>query len=204
MNTKVIAYNLGVVRQEEDVVVSSRDVARVFGKEHNIVMRSIRNLECSKEFAACNFALGSYKDSQNQERPQYFMTKDGFAILAMGFTGKRAMVFKEAYIAEFNRMHDELCSSRKASIRLCPGLNDTGSTMLMIRQFIDECCLPSRFDWISRHEFYRCFASWCVKKEIIPPSQCLVSRSVGKLGYYTRNRDVRYGEGLAIQYGKLG
>lgn len=93
---------------EQRVVVSSRDVARVFGKEHAKVLRDIRNLECSEAFSQANFGLGSYKDAQNQERPEYLITRDGFTFLAMGFTGEKAAKFKEAYIEAFNAMEKAL------------------------------------------------------------------------------------------------
>ena len=71
---------------EQRVVVSSRDVARVFGKEHAKVLRDIRNLECSEAFSQANFGLGFYKDAQNQERPEYLfvngarLTREDFYI----------------------------------------------------------------------------------------------------------------------------
>lgn len=58
----------------------------MFEKEHKIVMRDIRELGCAAEFAAYNFVCGSYKDAQNQERPEYLMTRLGFSVLTMGFT----------------------------------------------------------------------------------------------------------------------
>ena len=77
----------GQVREEDNrPVVSSRKVAEVFEKEHKIVMRDIRELGCAAEFAAYNFVCGSYKDAQNQERPEYLMTRLGFSVLTMGFT----------------------------------------------------------------------------------------------------------------------
>lgn len=99
---------LGIFINNDRPVVSSRDVARVFEKEHFIVMRDIRNLDCSPAFAAYNFVCGSYKDAQNQERPAYLMTRDGFSFLAMGFTGTKAAEFKEKYIVAFNAMEREL------------------------------------------------------------------------------------------------
>ncbi|MEG1912664.1 MAG: Rha family transcriptional regulator [Cloacibacillus sp.] len=50
----------------------------MFEKEHYNVIRDIEKLEIPKEVAALNFEVGSYKDSQNQERPMYLMTCDGF------------------------------------------------------------------------------------------------------------------------------
>lgn len=95
------------------VVVSSRDVARVFEKEHKHVIRDIRELECSEGFAQSNFGLGSYKDAQGQERPEYLITRDGFTFLAMGFTGAKAAAFKEAYIEAFNRMEKALLAQEQ-------------------------------------------------------------------------------------------
>ena len=100
--------SLGVFVEKDRTWVSSLDVAERFEKRHERVINAVRNLDCSPEFTQHNFVSGSYKDSQNQERPQYFMTRDGFVFLAMGFTGKRAARFKEAYINEFNRMEELL------------------------------------------------------------------------------------------------
>lgn len=61
------ARELGLVLTEESVVVSSLDVARNFEKEHKDVLKTIKSLECSEEFAERNFALGSYKDTHVEE-----------------------------------------------------------------------------------------------------------------------------------------
>jgi uncharacterized protein (DUF4415 family) len=71
-------------------------------------MRSIRKLECSAEFARCNFAQSSYLNEQGKQQPMYRITKDGFMFLAMGFTGREAAKWKEAYITAFNRMEATL------------------------------------------------------------------------------------------------
>ena len=99
---------LGLKVCDERVLVSSRDVARVFGKLHKDVMKSIRNLYCSAEFNRRNFAPVGYRDEKGESRPEYLMTRDGFTFLAMGFSGEKAGQFKEAYINEFNRMEAEL------------------------------------------------------------------------------------------------
>lgn len=103
---------LGVRVAREQVVVSSRDVARVFDKDHKDVLKSLRNLACSGEFNERNFAPVVYLDAKGEERPEVLMTRDGFTILAMGYTGDKAMQFKEAYIAEFNRMEGALQEKR--------------------------------------------------------------------------------------------
>lgn len=85
-------------------VTSSRSVSEYFRKLHKDVIRKIESLDCSPEFTGRNFTLSEYTDSTGRKLPMYEMTKDGFVFLVMGFTGKKAAAFKEAYIAEFNRM----------------------------------------------------------------------------------------------------
>ncbi|MGL4926545.1 MAG: Rha family transcriptional regulator [Plesiomonas shigelloides] len=102
-------------------VTSSLAVADYFSKRHADVIRKIESLECSSEFSQRNFAFAEYTDEQGKKRPAYQITRDGFAFLAMGFTGKRAAQFKEAYITAFSVMesnlqarllHDELFTTR--------------------------------------------------------------------------------------------
>jgi Rha family phage regulatory protein len=89
-------------------VATSLNVAQVFGKKHHNVIQAIKNMDVPDDFARLNFKAGSYPDAQDQPRPMYHMTRDGFTLLAMGFTGKEAMRFKIAYIELFNRMEAEL------------------------------------------------------------------------------------------------
>ena len=79
---------------------------RGFEKAHKNVMQAIQQVDCSEGFNRLNFQPTSYTDSQNREKPMYEMTRDGFTFLAMGFTGKTAAKFKEAYIGEFSRMEN--------------------------------------------------------------------------------------------------
>ncbi|WP_252120399.1 Rha family phage regulatory protein [Symbiopectobacterium purcellii] len=94
-------------------VTTSKDVADYFTKRHDNVLRAIDNLECSPKFNALNFEAVDYTDPKGEKRPMFEMTKDGFVFLVMGFTGKKAAAFKEAYIVEFNRMEAELGSIPK-------------------------------------------------------------------------------------------
>lgn len=90
----------------------SLTVADVFKKRHADVLRSIDNLECSKEFNERNFALVDYIDGKGESRRKVVMSQDGFSFLVMGYTGKEAARFKEMYISEFNRMRDQLNKSQ--------------------------------------------------------------------------------------------
>lgn len=100
----------GVFADTKDTArVDSLFVADYFDKNHKEVLREIRRITdkdsgLTIDFAQRNFALGSYKDKQNQKRPCYFLTRDAFTMLAMGFTGKKALQFKEMYIKRFNEM----------------------------------------------------------------------------------------------------
>lgn len=89
-------------------VTTSRDVADYFGKLHKDVLKKIESLGCSPNFTKRNFTLSDYSDSSGRKLPMFEMTKDGFVFLVMGFTGKRAAEFKEAYISEFNQMEAQL------------------------------------------------------------------------------------------------
>ena len=96
------------IGKQEAAVVSSLDIAETFGKEHKNVLKDIRELNCSDEFRLLNFEQSNYLNEQNHKQPLYYLTRDGFTILAMGYTGEKAMRFKEAYIKQFNAMERAL------------------------------------------------------------------------------------------------
>ena len=96
-------------RNEEILTTTSRKVAEVFGKEHFNVLRDVENLGCSNSFRKLNFEVSEYKvHGNNKTYKEYVMTRDGFTLLVMGYTGEKAMQFKEAYIHAFNEMEKEL------------------------------------------------------------------------------------------------
>ncbi len=112
MNTQAIApaimQNLVAVVESGALMTTSLKVADAFGKRHDNLLRKIETLGCSTEFNALNFEAVEYLDLKGETRKAWNMTKDGFMFLVMGFTGTKAATIKEAYIAEFNRMADEL------------------------------------------------------------------------------------------------
>ena len=96
----------------------STDIARHFGKRHDNVLKSIRLLikQLGQEHAH-NFAQTQVNieisgalnfEGVSRKSPAYRLTRDGFTLLAMGFTGKQALQFKLAYIDAFNRMEEQL------------------------------------------------------------------------------------------------
>ena len=86
--------------------IDSMTVAEIFGKRHDNVIRDIRGLDCSKEFLLLNFEEQTYIDNNAHTQVCYNMTRDGFVFLVMGYRGKKAAVFKEAYIKRFNEMEE--------------------------------------------------------------------------------------------------
>lgn len=88
-----------------------------FEKEHKSVLADIRNTvsKCSESFTGLNFQLSEYTDSTGRKLPLYLLTKDGFMMLAMGYTTPEAMRVKEACIAKFNEMEEELRHPRYQS-----------------------------------------------------------------------------------------
>ncbi len=101
--------NLGLTEKGGKAVVSSRDIARVFEKQHAHVLRDIREItESDPDWGLSNFGESSYWNEQNKIQPEYLISRDGFTLLVMGYTGERAMRFKKAYIAAFNEMERRL------------------------------------------------------------------------------------------------
>lgn len=105
----------------DQTVTSSLLIAEKFGKEHKNVMQSIRNLiggTAENSAIAEMFSESTYLNEQNKEQPMFLMNRDGFTLLAMGFTGKKAMQFKLEYIKAFNSMEAQIKASQKPKSQL--------------------------------------------------------------------------------------
>jgi Rha family phage regulatory protein len=92
----------------DDMRTDSLRVAEHFKKPHATVLRAIQRLAVSDAFGRSNYAATSYIDSWNRTQAKVEMTRDGFAMLAMGFTGREASEWKEKYLAAFNAMESKL------------------------------------------------------------------------------------------------
>ena len=111
-------------------VVTSKQVADHFGKQHRNVLVDIKNLlSDSGEFGELNYLLTTYISSQNKELPCYEMTRDGFTLLAMGYTGKDAQRWKIKYIEAFNAMERELLSGSTKFGSVMDALNEACKLM---------------------------------------------------------------------------
>lgn len=95
---------------------TSHEVAQHFGKRHDHVIEKIAALiaETPPDFNRPNFRAVEYIDAKGEMRPAYRLTRDGFTLLAMGFTGKKALGFKLAYIDAFARMERRLLAQQAA------------------------------------------------------------------------------------------
>lgn len=97
-----------VIINNKQAVTSSRTVAEHFDKRHDNVLRDIENLKMSSLNLEGMFYKTTYTNDRGREYPEYLMTRDGFTLLAVGFTGKKALKFKLDYIAAFNAMEEKL------------------------------------------------------------------------------------------------
>lgn len=112
MSTELVFNNNG------KILTNSVLVAKKFGKEHKHVLDSIRKIMTAENSAVLQmFEQSSYLNEQNKLQPMFVMNRDGFTLLAMGFTGKQAMEFKLDYIGAFNKMEETL---KKTSITTLP------------------------------------------------------------------------------------
>ena len=111
-------------------------VAQKFGKKHKHVLEAIRNIMTTAENSSVlsMFDKSSYLNEQNKSQPMYIMNRDGFSMLAMGFTGKQAMKFKVDFISAFNQMEESLKATR---VQLQP---KTGAEMLLMcaQQLVEQ------------------------------------------------------------------
>lgn len=90
----------------DQLFTSTLQVAAAFGKRHDRVLRALRSLmsDLPADFNGPNFGVVECFDAKGESRVAYRITRDGFTLLAMGFTGKKAVAFKLAYINAFNGM----------------------------------------------------------------------------------------------------
>ena len=97
-----------VIMHDQQAVTTSLVLAEVFEKKHQHVMEAIRKLTVENSTVKKMFVEDSYLNSRNQQQPMYYMNRDGFTLLAMGFTGSKAMEFKLKYIEAFNKMEEQI------------------------------------------------------------------------------------------------
>ena len=99
--------------QNGEPVASSRQIAENFGKEHKDTLESIRQILAAENSATKSMFYETTFENRGKQYPMYLMNRDGFTLLAMGFTGKAALEWKLKYIAAFNDMEKKLADQPK-------------------------------------------------------------------------------------------
>lgn len=125
-----------VIMHDKQVVTTSLKVAEIFEKEHKNVMQSIKNLTAENSAVKKMFVEDRYLNSRNQQQPMYYMNRDGFTLLAMGFTGSKAMEFKLKYIDAFNKMEKQIKEETK--FRLPTNLNEMSTMFYSVMKDQDK------------------------------------------------------------------
>mgnify|MGYP003085992183 FL=1 len=130
---------------------TSLEIAKFFDRRHDDVVKGIRNLlaNCPELFSHRNFAGASYLDEQAKNRPMYIIHRDGFMLLVMGYTGKKALALKLAYIEAFNRMEAELAKRNRPTLPAAPRFDE--AAMLELAAEIRE----------AQQQYYRTFGRLC-------------------------------------------
>lgn len=99
---------INIIEKDGQLVVSSRQVAEDFEKEHRNITRDIEALKKDVLNFEQMFIQSTYEDSYGRKQKEYLLNRDGFSLLVMGFTGKAALDWKLKYIDAFNRMERTL------------------------------------------------------------------------------------------------
>lgn len=97
-----------VIMKDRQAVTDSLKVAETFEKEHRNVLKRARNLTAQNGAVEKMFFESTYINQQGHEQPLIYMNRDGFTLLAMSFTGKKALDFKLKYIQAFNEMEQQI------------------------------------------------------------------------------------------------
>lgn len=139
MNNLVIAEN-------GKAMTNSLLVAQGFEKQHKDVLESIRNLTAENSAVLQMFVESTYINEQGKEQPLFIMTRDGFSLLVMSFTGKRAMQFKIDFINAFNQMEEQLKTAQPK--QLTPTEMLLQSVQLLVDQERKVATLTQRVDEI--------------------------------------------------------
>lgn len=109
---------------ENKVFINSLFLAKVFDKKHTHILDSIKAFP-NDDFTQPNFRLSSYTDSTGRTLPCYNLTRDGFSLLVMGFTGEKAYRWKIEFIKAFNEMEKRLKSNALNDLSLIDELKNS-------------------------------------------------------------------------------
>lgn len=123
-----------VTIQEAKAVTSSLQVSQTFGKNHQHVIRDVENIKKDVSNFGQMFVESSYLDSYKRKQRMYVINRDGFTLLAMGFTGKKALQFKIDYINAFNRMEEYI--KQQSQVPTYPTLSKRKATGKRVETYL--------------------------------------------------------------------
>lgn len=153
--------------RNNQVVVSSRQVAEKFEKEHKNVLRDIKEILAAQN-SATKFFQESTFENRGKQYPEYLMNRDGFTLLAMGFTGNKALEWKIKYINAFNEMENLLMQPRLNSV-------------VEKGEFLLKCADNAKTDnW--KQLLVRGAANMVAGYELLPPLEVPKTYSAGEVG----------------------
>jgi len=120
----------------EEVFADTLKIAEVFEKRHTDILRAIDNLP-NDGFKSSNFKFDTYFDKKGEQRRMFSLTRDGFSLLVMGFTGEKAYQWKIEFIKAFNTIEAEL--KRQGVIRYTDKIADLeASQILQTKRHADQ------------------------------------------------------------------
>lgn len=124
-----------VYTKDDRVVTDSITLAAAFEKRHDKVLRDIRNIKCSEKFRLTNFGESEYQNKQGRTMPMFILTYEGFSMVAMGYTGEKAIEFKERFINEFTGTHQNVESREQ--------LSDSANVKRLMQSYEDQITIRS-------------------------------------------------------------
>lgn len=186
---------INVIKNEKgQLVVSSREIATNFNKDHKHVLESISNLiNGVDENSADLFIESKYQHPQNKQwYKEYLLTRDGFSLLVMGFTGAKALEWKLKYIKAFNKMEEHIKSQAINTSELSPELQ-------MFKQIFDTVAKQQLENKQMKEEIKETKEEIKGIREIVAltpnawrkDTSSLISKIAMKLGGFDHIKDVR-------------
>lgn len=176
---------INIQNKDGVAVVSSRVVAYDFDKQHSHVLRDIENIisntvdEFGNPKLDRQMFIESTYENRGKQYKEYLLTRDGFSLLVMGFTGKEALQWKLQYIEAFNKMEEQIKqASHNPYANLSPELQmliklEQGQTVL--NQRVDE----QKQDFVEFKQEFQNFK----EEQYIAQAQCKqISNRVKSLG----------------------
>lgn len=175
--------DLVTINENRQPVTTSVKIAEVFGKEHKNVIRTINNiigdLRNLEDSGRLNFEPSSYINLQGKEQKQYIVTRDGFTLLAMGFTGKKALEFKIQYIAAFNAMEQALKSQVPLDAKAIGGIVKNCCAVAVreeLERVATDMVYADKFKQLAKAAMYDYAGEVMLNEEMLPKWRAMFQR----------------------------